>query len=88
MRRSHQFNELRRSLEETSGSLSDLLGRHSVSLDGEMAAFIKNYLRALQLDFELAMTRGEPQTLQLVVEDVRELFESTQLRLEKPRELV
>ena len=87
MRRSHQFSELKESLEETSGSLSDLLGRQGVGLDGEMAVFIRNYLRALQLDFELAMTRGEPQTLQLVVEDVRELFESTRLRLEKPCEL-
>ena len=74
-------------MEETSGSLSDLLGRPSADLDGEMAAFIKNYLRALQLDFELAMTRGEPQTLQLVVEDVRELLESTRLRLGKSCEL-
>ena len=83
MRRSHPFSEFKRSLEETSGSLSELLGHHSPALDGEMAAFIKNYLRALQLDFELAMTRGESGTLQIIVEDVRELFESTQLRLEQ-----
>ncbi len=86
MRRSHQFSEFKRSLEETSGSLSELLGRGSVTLDDEMAAFIRHYLKALQLDFELAMTRGEPGTLQLILEDVRELCESTRLRLEQKRE--
>lgn len=67
----------------TSSVLSELLGRPSPSLDDEMANFIHQYLNSLQLNFELVMTRGEGQRLQLILEDIEDLLTSTWLRLSR-----
>ncbi|HEX7022726.1 MAG TPA: hypothetical protein VF171_07700 [Trueperaceae bacterium] len=78
-----QLSEYKDAIDHRSRVICDLLSRHGRQLDSEMADFIKVYLGSLQLDFELAMTRGETQQLQLIVEDVEELLQGTQLNVRR-----
>lgn len=73
-----QVQELTCIFETTSSAIEELLCVHQPSFDHEMASFIKSYLKSLYLDFELAMTRGEAQQLQFILEDVEDLRQSTE----------
>ena len=76
-----RLNKLRHFVEMSSEALEGLLDDYSHHVDMEQAVFIRGYLHSLQLDFEMAMTRGEESQLQLIVEDVNDLLDSAAIRL-------
>lgn len=78
-----RLDKLRQYVELTSAALENILEDYSNYVDTDQALFIRGYLYSLNLDFEMAMTRGEESQLQLIVEDVNNLLTSTEVRLEK-----
>ncbi len=76
-----RFNELSQRVELTSARLERLLDDYGLYVNTDQARFLKGYLRSLQLDFEMAMTRGEEARLQLILEDVDDLFDDASVRL-------
>lgn len=76
-----RLHKLRHFVEASSHALEGLLEDYSTHVDTEQAVFIKGYLHSLQLDFEMAMTRGEESQLQFIVEDVNDLLDSAAIRL-------
>ena len=73
-------------LEAHTDALEHILEDYRHYVDGDMALFIQKYVGALQLDFELAMTRGEKPALERIIEDVRELRQDTETRLQDSKE--
>lgn len=79
--RQRQLSTLTRIAEASSGGLSQLLHDFGNHLEHDMVDFLRRYMYALELDFELAVTRGSGDDLLLIVEDMRELCVSTASRL-------
>ena len=82
-----RIHKLRRRVEHTSETLEGLLDDYGNFVDTEQAVFIRGYLYSLNLDFEMAMTRGEESQLQFIVEDVTNLLTSTAGRLKQYKRL-
>ena len=76
-----QVSRLRRDIDETRLAIEKLLDEHRLFIDQDMAVVITSYVRALQLDFELAVSRGSCEELCSILEDVSELHSDTRERL-------
>ena len=81
-RTKQRVNELRLRVDERAQALEPLLEVYGQRVDREQARFLRGYLYSLTLDFELTMTRGEAERLELIAEDLDELFGTTCGRLE------
>ena len=79
------LNSLRRHVDLTSEALEALLEDYGTYVDTDQASFLKEYLHSLRLDFEMAMVRGEATTLQIIIEDVSDLFDNARMRLDQKR---
>lgn len=80
-----QLARLRERNEADVRTIRKLLNEYRATGDREMADFVEDYTRSLELDFELAAAEGEVGTLQLITEDVRVLRDDTALRVETAR---
>ncbi|CAN5836502.1 hypothetical protein BH24DEI2_BH24DEI2_15960 [soil metagenome] len=78
-----RFSELSQQVDLTAARLERLLDDYGLYVDTDQAHFLKGYLRSLQLDFEMAMTRGEESHLQLILEDVGNLLDDASVRLKQ-----
>ena len=72
-----QVSRLRRDIDETRLAIEKLLDEHSAGKRWP----VERYVRALQLDFELAVSRGSCEELCSILEDVSELHSDTRERL-------
>lgn len=76
-----QVSKLRRDIETTRSAIESLLEDYSLFIDHDMAGVISSYVRSLQLDFELALSRGSSEELARILEDMLELHSDTRERL-------
>jgi hypothetical protein len=76
-----QVSKLRRDIDSTRLAIESLLEDYSLFIDGDMAVVIASYVRALQLDFELAVSDGRSEDLARILEDMLELHSDTRQRL-------
>lgn len=76
-----QVSKLRRDIESTRCAIESLLEEYSLFIDHDMAGVISSYVRSLQLDFELALSRGSSEELARILEDMLELHSDTRERL-------
>lgn len=67
------------------GLIRSLLREYRVTGDIELAEFVENYARALELDLAAATAEGKVTALQHVCEDVRALLADTQFRVQHER---
>lgn len=65
--------------------IRSLLNEYRVTGDVEIAEFVENYTRALELDFAAATAEGKVTELQHISEDVSALLADTQLRVQHER---
>jgi hypothetical protein len=78
-----RLHSLKTSVAQHSSLIIDMLEDYSLFVNDAQARFISAYVKSLELDFELAMTRGQDSDLVLIVEDLKELRQDTALRLEE-----
>ena len=71
----------------SSEGIAHLLHDYGQYVSQEQASFIRAYTRALEQDFEHAMTRGENDQLRNVLEDLQELEQDTFKRLVEVKSL-
>ena len=76
---------LRRDMDEIRVAIERLLDEHHQLIDRDMAGVIASYMRSLQLDFELAVSRGREGDLSGILEDVSELHSATLERVDRSR---
>jgi hypothetical protein len=76
-----QVSKLRRDIESTRSAIESLLDEYSLFIDHDMAGVISSYVRSLQLDFELALSRGSGDELARILEDMLELHSDTRERV-------
>lgn len=76
-----QVSKLRRDIESTRSAIENLLEEYSLFIDRDMAGVISSYVRSLQMDFELALSRGSSEELARILEDMLELHSDTRERL-------
>lgn len=76
-----QVSKLRRDIDSTGVAIESLLDEYGLFIDHDMAGVISSYVRALQLDFELALSRGSGEELVTILEDMLELHSDTRERL-------
>jgi hypothetical protein len=76
-----QVSKLRREIDSTRSAIESLLDDYSLFIDGDMAGVISSYVRALHLDFELALNSGRCDELARILEDMLELHSDTRERL-------
>lgn len=76
-----QVSKLRRDIESTRSAIESLLEEYSLFIDHDMAGVISSYVRSLQMDFELALSRGSSEELTRILEDMLELHSDTRERL-------
>lgn len=76
-----QVGKLRRDIESTRSAIENLLDEYSLFIDHDMAGVISSYVHSLQLDFELALSRGSGDELTRILEDMLELHSDTRERL-------
>ena len=76
-----QVSKLRRDIESTRSAIESLLEDYSLFIDHDMAGVISSYVRSLQMDFELALSRGSGEELTRILEDMLELHSDTRERL-------
>jgi hypothetical protein len=77
-----QLQQLKASLEQHSGVIEGMLEEYGLFVNTAQARFIHTYVKSLELDFELAMTRGQHSELILITKDLKELSQATATRLE------
>lgn len=65
--------------------IRSLLCEYRVTGDVELAEFVENYTRALELDLATAAAEGKITALQHICEDVCALLADTQLRVQHER---
>ena len=65
--------------------IRSLLCEYRVTGDIELAEFVENYTRALELDLAAATAEGKVTALQHISEDVSALLADTQLRVQHER---
>ncbi|MEX2535347.1 MAG: hypothetical protein WD273_07055 [Trueperaceae bacterium] len=75
------MSKLRRDIDSTGVAIESLLDEYGLFIDHDMAGVISSYVRALQLDFELALSRGSGEELVTILEDMLELHSDTRERL-------
>lgn len=76
-----QVSKLRRDIDSTRSAIETLLDEYGLFIDNDMAGVISSYVRALHLDFELALAAGRCDELTRIVEDMLELHSDTRERL-------
>lgn len=76
-----QVSRLRRDIDTTKSAIEGLLDEYGLFIDHDMAGVISSYVRALHLDFELALTRGSCDELSKILDDMLELHSDTRERL-------
>lgn len=78
-------SKLRRDIDETRTAIEGMLDEYGLFIDNDMAGVISSYVRALHLDFELAMGRGSREQMGEIVEDMMVLHSDTRERLQEVR---
>lgn len=76
-----QVSKLKRDIDATRGAIESLLDEYGLFIDRDMAEVISSYVRALHLDVELALSRGQGEELARILEDMMELHRDTRERL-------
>ncbi|MEX2541261.1 MAG: hypothetical protein WD314_05610 [Trueperaceae bacterium] len=79
------MSKLRRDVDTTRSAIESLLDDYGLFIDHDMAGVISSYVRALHLDFELALSAGRSEELARILEDMLELHSDTRDRLLKGR---
>jgi hypothetical protein len=76
-----QVSKLRRDVDRARSAIETLLDEYALFIDHDMAGVISSYVRALQMDFELALGNGSSEELTRILDDMLELHSDTRERL-------
>ena len=76
-----QQAQLKQNAEQNVKAIESLLNDYSLYISSDQASFLASYLKSLQLDMESAMTRGDKQELEIIVEDIESIKENALERL-------
>lgn len=80
-----QQEQLKQNAERHVKAIEELLNDYSRYISSDQANFLGSYLKSLQLDMESAMTRGDKQELEIIVEDIESIKKDALKRLSNLR---
>lgn len=81
-----QTTQRKENLAETVQSIEGLLGDYSRYVSQEQASFLRTYLKSLELDLEVALTRGNSDDLEIILEDIEALRHNALAKLKANRD--